>query len=100
MKPSTFMVEPLDEGSRCVTRNGSYEISAVSVEQDGKGMVSISFVSRRLKRRLNSGAIISDKNMDRMAKQWLRMRGHKSDGIASELLRRIEDSAAALRGWL
>jgi len=64
-------------------------------------MVAIGFVSRSLKRRLHSGAAIGVKDLDRLARQWLRMRGSRAyGGDTHELVRRIEDSAAALRNLL
>jgi len=97
----SLTVTDLAAGSKCITRNGRYEISEITLEIDTDGEdVTITFVSRHLKRRLNSGAIIGTGDMDRLTKQWLLMRGSKASGNAHELLKRIEDSVAGLRNCL
>jgi hypothetical protein len=67
--------------SSAVGRNGKYDIVRLAVRQAGeKNLVKIDCVSRRLHRQLNAGFRIGVSDMDRLAVQWLEMRGLGGEG--------------------
>ena len=66
----------LHDKSSAVGRNGHYDIGRVAVRPAReKGLVKIDCVSRRLHRQLNASIRIGVEDMDRLAAEWLRMRG-------------------------
>jgi hypothetical protein len=97
MRKTTIQIESLDAKSRCVTRNGTYQISEVIVEESGDGMAKISFVSKRLNRSLNAGATISVSDMDRLATQWLQARGGKPNARIRRLIDDLCNTTDAIR---
>lgn len=97
MKTPAIQIESLDSRSKCITRNGTYQISEVIADDVGDGMVNIAFVSKRLNRRLNAGATISASDMDRLAARWMQARGAKANGHFKELVKCVCDAADKLR---
>jgi hypothetical protein len=63
------------EGAKCIGRNGVFQVETMCVEDLCDGTASIGFVSSKLKRRINAGAVIPVSVMDKIAKEWLHMRG-------------------------
>ena len=62
-------------GATCVGRNGVFPVLMVCVECTDDGDARIGFVSRKLRRRVNAGACIPVEAMDKLATEWIRMRG-------------------------
>jgi len=89
MKRSAVQVDNLDCRSKCVTRNGTYPISEVTLDETGDGMVSLAFVSKRLSRHLNAGATISVGDMDRLAALWMQSRGAKKSDRGDRIRRLV-----------
>ena len=81
---------------KCVTRNGSYSISMVRVEEES-GKARISFVSSKLKRAVHAGAEFDVKAMDELAMEWVKQRGLcvTSDRVAEHVTWIVQSIKAA-----
>jgi hypothetical protein len=75
--PPKFIEAKIEAKQRatCVGRNGVFDIEAICLDEVGDGSVQIGFVSRRLHRRVNAGAVIPAESMDKLATEWIRRRG-------------------------
>ena len=61
----------------CIGRNGTFPFETACFEDLGNGDARIGFVSRKLHRRVNAGAVMPAEAVDKLAKEWLRMREPK-----------------------
>jgi hypothetical protein len=95
------------EGS-CITRNGVSGISQMIAQEDGKGEVSLKFVSSKLRRSLHAGATFGVDGLDRFCLAWLEHRGlngcsAKGSGVRfalrslEEVEKSIQDSIRGLK---
>jgi hypothetical protein len=69
----------LRHGSVLTGKNGKYEIESVVLNPDGV-LVAVRGVSRKLRRCMHGGFDVGMEDMDRIAAQWLRMRGKSKAG--------------------
>lgn len=78
----------------CVTRNGVSPIGQMRVSVD-RGVVQVSFVSKKLKRALHSGFNIPLVAMDELCEQWIKQGAGNREVGQEKLIAQALDAAAS-----
>lgn len=64
----------MSENALTTGRNGMYEIRALQILHSESAGVFLDCISRKRGVRLNAGIILSEKDMDSLAKKWIQYR--------------------------